>query len=60
MDTRDRRPGDLLVRAGGVVFAIGVVGVVATVLPLFLGTRPLPPAFYWLSMLAPLGLALAL
>ncbi len=46
--------------AGGAVFAVGVLGIVATVLPLFLDARRLPPAFYWLSMLAPLGLALAL
>jgi hypothetical protein len=31
-----------------------------TVVPLFLGTKPLPLAFYLLSLLAPAGLALAL
>jgi hypothetical protein len=59
VDGRERT-GDRLVRVGSVLFGVGVVAVLVTVLPLFLGTARLPVGFYLLSMLAPAGLALAL
>jgi hypothetical protein len=45
---------------GVVVFAVGVVAILATVVPLLLGTTRLPVGFYYLSMLAPLGMGIAL
>lgn len=56
--TTDR--GDVLVKAGAVVFLTGAVATLATFVPLFLDLTPLPTAAYWVSMLMPLGLALAL
>jgi hypothetical protein len=52
--------GDLLVRAGAVVFIIGALGTLATIAPLFLGSDPLPTAAYLVSMLMAVGFALAL
>ncbi|RAJ39731.1 hypothetical protein K353_03761 [Kitasatospora sp. SolWspMP-SS2h] len=53
-------PGDLLVRIGGVVFGVGMLATVATFVPLFLDLTRLPTFAYWLSMLMPLGLLVAL
>lgn len=53
------RPGDRLVQAGGVIFAIGAVATLTTFIPLFIGTEPLPSAAYALSMLMGVGMALA-
>jgi hypothetical protein len=55
-----RRAGDLLVRAGAILFGIGALGTLATITPLFTGARPLPTAAYPVSMLTAVGLALAL
>jgi hypothetical protein len=52
--------GDLLVRAGAIVFLVGAVGTMATVAPLLLGTRRLPTPAYFVSMLMGVGLAVAL
>jgi hypothetical protein len=54
------KAGDLLVRAGAVVFIIGALGTLATIAPLFLGSDPLPTAAYLVSMLMAVGFALAL
>lgn len=51
--------GDVLVRAGGVVFAVGAVATLATVLPLLVGADPLPTAAYLVSMLMAVGFAIA-
>ncbi|GGU67658.1 hypothetical protein GCM10010211_36330 [Streptomyces albospinus] len=51
--------GDLLVRIGAIVFLVGAVATLATVLPLFLGTHPLPWVFYWVSMLMGAGFLIA-
>ncbi len=51
--------GDLLVRIGAIVFLVGAVATLATVTPLFLGTEPLPSAFYWLCMLMGAGFLVA-
>ncbi|SDN92445.1 hypothetical protein SAMN05216259_106244 [Actinacidiphila guanduensis] len=53
-------PGDLLVRIGAVVFVVGAVGTIVTVMPLLLGTSPLPTPAYFVCMLMGVGLALAL
>ncbi len=54
-----RRPGDVLIRVGMVVFTLGALATVITFLPLFLGTEPFPTAAYVLSMLMGVGFALA-
>ncbi|MEU9124289.1 hypothetical protein AB0C96_31280 [Streptomyces sp. NPDC048506] len=41
------------------MFLVGAVATLATVAPLFLGTHPLPSAFYWLCMLMGLGFLIA-
>ncbi len=51
--------GDRLVRVGVAVFAVGVLAILVTVVPLLLGTARLPLAFYLLSMLAPVGMGIA-
>jgi hypothetical protein len=56
---RGPRPGDRMVRAGAVLFALGVVGVLGVVVPYFL-EREEPTGFAVLTALAPLGLAVAL
>ncbi|WP_416237216.1 hypothetical protein [Streptomyces marinisediminis] len=54
-----RRPGDALVRVGGVVFAAGALATLVTFVPFFLGTDPFPSYAYALSMLMGVGFALA-
>jgi hypothetical protein len=56
-NTLDR--GDLLVRIGGVIFAVGAVATLITFIPLFAGTEPFPTAAYAVSMLMGLGFAVA-
>ncbi|MEV6106054.1 hypothetical protein AB0M28_15250 [Streptomyces sp. NPDC051940] len=51
---------DRLVRIGAIVFGIGALGTLATVIPLFTGADPLPTAAYLVSMLMGVGFALAL
>ncbi|MER7758794.1 hypothetical protein [Streptomyces sp. NPDC097619] len=55
----EARPGDLLVRVGGIVFIIGAVATLVTVAPLFLGTEPFPSIAYALCMLMGVGFAIA-
>jgi hypothetical protein len=57
--TESARPGDVLVRVGGVVFAVGAVATLVTVAPLFLGTDPFPTVAYLLSMLMGVGFVIA-
>ncbi|MBB1261585.1 hypothetical protein [Streptomyces alkaliterrae] len=54
-----RRPGDLLVRVGGIVFVIGALATLVTFVPFFVGTEPFPPTAYFVSMLMGVGFALA-
>lgn len=56
--TTDR--GDSLVRAGAIVFLIGAVATLVTFVPLFLDLPRLPSVAYWVSMVMPLGLLIAL
>ncbi|MEV7535686.1 MULTISPECIES: hypothetical protein [Streptomyces] len=55
----DSGPGDGLVRAGVVVFAVGALATLVTVAPLLLGTDPFPTVAYLVSMLMGVGFALA-
>src|SRR3954470_5343841 len=58
---RDERPGVGLVRAGAVVFAVGLLAVLVVVLPFFFGRENWPlPLNLAAGPLPPLGLALAL
>lgn len=54
-----RQPGDLLVRGGAVVFAVGALATLITFVPFFIGTEPFPSAAYFVSMLMGAGFALA-
>jgi len=54
------QPGDALVRAGALLFGVGALATIVTVLPMFLGASPLPTLFYAASMVTPVGLGLAL
>jgi hypothetical protein len=53
-------PGDGLVRVGAVVFAVGVVAVVADFAPFFFGHSNLPTWLALSTLALPLGLGLAL
>ncbi|MER6480983.1 hypothetical protein [Streptomyces filamentosus] len=55
----DSAPGDGLVKAGVVVFAIGAVATLVTVAPLLLGTDPFPTVAYLVSMLMGVGFVVA-
>lgn len=58
---RDRRPGDVLVRAGALVFAVGVVGVTLILVPFLAGTRrDAPMSLDLMALLLPVGFGLAL
>jgi VIT1/CCC1 family predicted Fe2+/Mn2+ transporter len=54
------RPGDRLVQAGALLFAVGVVGVLGMVVPYFLGRDEAPVLWAALASVTPLGLGLAL
>jgi VIT1/CCC1 family predicted Fe2+/Mn2+ transporter len=56
----DPRPGEGLVRAGAVVFAIGVVGVLLAVVPFFFGRSDAPSWTALTASLLPVGLGIAL
>ncbi|MGI5470336.1 hypothetical protein [Streptomyces sp. CA-132043] len=57
--TEGPRAGDALVRIGAIVFLIGAFATLATMTPLFLGSDPLPPVFYWVCMLMGAGFLIA-
>jgi hypothetical protein len=52
--------GDAAVRIGAVVFGVGTVATLATLTPFLIGADALPRAVYLLSLLMPLGLAVAI
>ncbi|MDT0268143.1 hypothetical protein RM844_17820 [Streptomyces sp. DSM 44915] len=58
-DASAKQPGDALVRVGGVVFAVGAVATLITVIPLLVGADPLPTAAYLVSMLMGVGFFVA-
>lgn len=55
----EARPGDGLVRAGGIVFIVGAVATLATMAPLFLHTDPFPPYAWAVCMLMGVGFAIS-
>lgn len=55
-----RAPGDRLLRAGAIVTAIGLVCTVIAMLPLVVPGLTLPPAWWFLSMLTGVGLAMVI
>ncbi|MDI2131233.1 hypothetical protein [Yinghuangia seranimata] len=57
--TRPAR-ADQAVRVGAVLFGIGTVAVVVTLVPFLIGTHPFPRAVYLTSALMPLGFAVAM
>ncbi|WP_433857745.1 hypothetical protein [Streptomyces kronopolitis] len=59
MSDETPQAGDLLVRIGAIMFLVGAVATLATVMPLFLGTDPLPSVFYWLCMVMGVGFLVA-
>ncbi|MFL6179741.1 MAG: hypothetical protein ACJ74E_07825 [Actinomycetes bacterium] len=59
-DIPSDRPGEMVVRLGAVLVAVGFLATVITLVPLFLDAEPLPVAFYLLCFLAPVGLGLIL
>lgn len=59
MPNESAGPGDRLVRVGAALFILGTVATLATIAPLLLGADALPTAVYLLSMLMPLGFAIA-
>jgi hypothetical protein len=57
----DSKPTDQLVRIGAVIFGVGLIAVLAAVLPLFFGVHNLPTALNLAAgLLPPLGLGIAL
>ena len=56
----DPRPGERLVRAGAVVFGVGVLGVLLAVVPFLLGRDDAPTWTALLASLLPVGLGVAL
>ena len=57
---RGGSPGDGLVRFGALLFGLGVVGVLAVVVPFLLGREDAPLWSTLLASLMPVGLGLAL
>ncbi|MFC9297408.1 hypothetical protein ACFTWH_24725 [Streptomyces sp. NPDC057011] len=55
----EARPGDALVRAGGIVFIAGAVATLVTMAPLFLNVDPFPSYAWAVCMLMGVGFALA-
>jgi len=51
---------DRIFVVGGALFVAGSLAIIAAFIPLATGGDPLPSAFWWLSMLAPLGVAVVL
>ncbi|MFE2550874.1 hypothetical protein ACFXGI_20345 [Streptomyces sp. NPDC059355] len=51
----EARPGDGLVRAGGIVFIAGAVATLATMAPLFLDVDPFPSYAWAVCMLMGIG-----
>lgn len=60
MPSSTRPPGELLVRAGAVVFGVGVLAVLAVVVPFFFGSDDRPTWLNLVALLLPVGLGLAL
>lgn len=55
-----RSPGDRLLRVGAVVTVVGLVCTVIAMLPLVVPSLELPSAWWFLSMITGVGLALVI
>ncbi|MET9885065.1 hypothetical protein ABZZ20_18410 [Streptomyces sp. NPDC006430] len=55
----EARPGDGLVRAGGIVFIVGAVATLVTMAPLFLHIDPFPSYAWAVCMLMGVGFAVS-
>lgn len=55
-----RTPGDRLLRIGGVVTVIGLICTLIAMLPLVIPSLSLPSAWWFLSMITGVGLALVI
>ncbi|MFD3543271.1 hypothetical protein ACFWUQ_27755 [Streptomyces sp. NPDC058662] len=55
----EARPGDALVKAGGIVFIAGAVATLATMAPLFLDVDPFPSYAWAVCMLMGVGFAIS-
>ncbi len=55
-----RTPGDRLLRIGGVVTVVGLICTVVAMLPLVFPGLALPSAWWFLSMITGVGLALVI
>ena len=55
-----RHPGDRTVQVGGVLFGVGVLGVLAVVVPFLFGRQDAPLATALVALLLPVGLGTAL
>ncbi|MEV8536362.1 hypothetical protein [Streptomyces sp. NPDC051211] len=51
----EARPGDALVKAGGIVFILGALATLATMAPLFLDVDPFPSYAWAVCMLMGVG-----
>lgn len=58
--TSHAAPGDRLVRLGAALFLLGGIGVLAVVVPFFLGRDEAPLPLTLLASVMPVGLGLAL
>lgn len=56
----DRQPGDRTVRAGAVLFGVGVLGVLAVLVPFLLGREDAPLWTTLAASLLPVGFGVAL
>ena len=54
------RPGERLVRAGALVFGVGLLAALAVVVPFFRGRTDAPLVLTLLTLLMPVGLGVAL
>lgn len=55
----EARPGDALVRTGGIVFVVGAVATLATMAPLFFDIDPFPSYAWAVCMLMGVGFAIS-
>ncbi|MHB1740842.1 MAG: hypothetical protein ACYCXA_15440 [Actinomycetes bacterium] len=59
--TSGPHPGDRLIMVGGIIFLVGILATLITLVPFFVGTRAFPTPVYLVAVLgSSLGLGLAL
>ena len=55
-----RKPGDRIMRVGAIVTVVGLICTLIAILPLVIPSLSLPSAWWFLSMLTGVGLAIVL